>query len=71
MISTGSLWNYAWSSFIVIYGVLVIVKGHINVGVRGRSDNYNLDGNVAVFLGILIVLLGLYCFLNPQVFLHK
>lgn len=62
---------YAGGVIAIVVGARWIVKRSIEVGIEGRTPAFILRGGVAVLLGIIAILLGVYILWNPDILSNK
>jgi hypothetical protein len=57
-------WDQIVGAILIFVGIVWIVKKKIPVGVEGREPLFHLKGNATIFLGAIIVIIGLLFLLN-------
>lgn len=58
---------YAFGVIAIAVGVRWIVKRSVEVGIEGRAPTFILREGVAVLLGVIAILIGVYILWNPGI----
>ena len=53
-------WPQIWGFGVALFGVFFLIRRKIDIGIRGRPASFTVTGKWAIFLGFLIISLGLF-----------
>lgn len=52
-------WDQIWGFGVVIVGCVMIFSRNIPIGIEGRHPSFYVKGKLAVFIGVLVIAVGL------------
>lgn len=52
-------WDQFFGAILIIVGVIWIAKKEIPIGIEGRKPSFQLKGDIAILLGVIVCSFGL------------
>ncbi len=62
-----SIWPIIWGGLLIVTGVYWLKKRSIGIGIEGRPALFYIKGNVAIILGIIMIVAGIAIFRNYEI----
>jgi len=59
-------WDQIFGGILILVGIVWIAKKSIPIGIEGRKPSFHLKGNSTIFIGTIVVILGLFLVLNVR-----